>query len=183
MITVQIWTDGAITGNGKAESVGAWAAILQMAGREKIITGVKHSTTNNEMELMAIYEALKALNPEHAQSTIYQLYSDSEYCVKAFQYRAARYEFDGWQLKPNINLIRAIYELNKTFNVQFHSIPREDNERADAFAKAAKEEELIRIGWVKKPSKQTKARSKGSVQNNAGVVDGGSGQVSGEIPV
>lgn len=53
---VVIYTDGACQ-----STVGGWAAILLFSGIEKVLTGGMPSTTNNQMELMAIYQALKAL--------------------------------------------------------------------------------------------------------------------------
>ena len=55
---VQIWTDGACSGNpGK----GGWGAILCYGDVEKEIAGGEKLTTNNRMELMAAISALEAL--------------------------------------------------------------------------------------------------------------------------
>ncbi len=58
MQNVIIYTDGACKGNpGK----GGWAAILKCGDVVKEICGGRTHTTNNEMELVAIMEAIEAL--------------------------------------------------------------------------------------------------------------------------
>ena len=56
MKKVQIFADGACLGNPGA---GGWCAILRYKNKEKIIKGSKKQTTNNEMELTAVLEAIK----------------------------------------------------------------------------------------------------------------------------
>ena len=58
MASVTIYTDGACSGN---PGPGAWAAILTDGIHEKVVTGFKPETTNNEMEVVAVLEGLKAL--------------------------------------------------------------------------------------------------------------------------
>ena len=58
MKDIVLYTDGACSGNpGK----GGWAAILQYAGHEKVLSGGEVETTNNRMELMAVIKGLEAL--------------------------------------------------------------------------------------------------------------------------
>ena len=58
MKSVEIYTDGACSGNPGA---GGWGAILVYRGVEKELSGFEAQTTNNRMELTAVIEALKAL--------------------------------------------------------------------------------------------------------------------------
>ena len=53
---VEIWTDGACSGN---PGPGGWGAILRFGDREKEINGGEPLTTNNRMELMAAIMALE----------------------------------------------------------------------------------------------------------------------------
>ena len=77
MEKVTIYTDGACSGN---PGPGGWGAILMYQGNKKEISGGKKNTTNNEMELTAVIEALKMLKfPCQVD-----LYSDSAYVVNAF---------------------------------------------------------------------------------------------------
>ena len=77
MEKVTIYTDGACSGN---PGPGGWGAILMYQGNKKEISGGKKNTTNNEMELTAVIQALKMLKfPCQVD-----LYSDSAYVVNAF---------------------------------------------------------------------------------------------------
>ena len=76
MKKVQIYTDGARTGNpGK----GGFGAILIYNGTEKKISRGYRKTTNNRMELMAAVESLKLLK----EPCEVELYSDSKYLTDA----------------------------------------------------------------------------------------------------
>jgi ribonuclease HI len=58
MSTVDIWTDGACSGN---PGPGGWGAILVAGEHRKEILGGEKDTTNNRMELLAAISALEAL--------------------------------------------------------------------------------------------------------------------------
>ena len=58
MDTVEIFTDGACSGN---PGPGGWGAILRYKGVEKELFGGEADTTNNRMEMMAAISALEAL--------------------------------------------------------------------------------------------------------------------------
>lgn len=58
MIRVEIFTDGACSGNPGA---GGWGVLLRHRDTEKELSGAEAETTNNRMELTAVIEALKAL--------------------------------------------------------------------------------------------------------------------------
>jgi len=53
-----IYTDGACSGN---PGVGGWGAILMFKESEKKISGGSKDTTNNQMEIRAVIEALKII--------------------------------------------------------------------------------------------------------------------------
>lgn len=77
MKQVEIYTDGACSGNPGA---GGWGAVL-IYGEHKIeVSGYDESTTNNKMELTAALEALKKLK----EPCSVNLYSDSAYLINAF---------------------------------------------------------------------------------------------------
>ncbi|HMN73345.1 MAG TPA: ribonuclease HI [Rhodoblastus sp.] len=69
---VEIWTDGACSGN---PGPGGWGAILVFNGVEKELSGGEALTTNNRMELMAAISALEALTRPCAVN----LHTDSIY--------------------------------------------------------------------------------------------------------
>ena len=90
MKSVEIYTDGACKGN---PGPGGWGALLISAGREKEIFGGESLTTNNRMELMAVIEALRALN----QPCSVVLHLDSEYVRKGITEWVAGGKARGWR--------------------------------------------------------------------------------------
>ena len=72
MKKVQIFCDGSCLGN---PGNGGWAYILRYKEHEKKASGAKANTTNNQMELSAAINALKALK----ESCEVELFTDSSY--------------------------------------------------------------------------------------------------------
>ena len=101
MKTVEIYTDGACSGN---PGPGGWAAILLYMGHEKVLYGGERETTNNRMELTAVLTALEALK----EPCEVELYSDSKYVVDAIEKRwAESWRARGWirsDKKPALNV-------------------------------------------------------------------------------
>ena len=90
MNEVTIYTDGACSGNpGK----GGWGAILINAKETKYMSGSKQLTTNNQMELTATIEALKAiLKPSNIA-----LYTDSQYVKNGITSWIFNWKKNGWK--------------------------------------------------------------------------------------
>ena len=86
MKKVTLYTDGACSGN---PGRGGWGAVLLFGAFEKQMSGVNENTTNNQMELTAVIEGLKALK-EPCEVLVY---SDSAYVVNAFNNNW----IEGWQ--------------------------------------------------------------------------------------
>ncbi len=115
MNEITIYTDGACSGNpGK----GGWGAILIYAKEKKYMSGSKQLTTNNQMELTATIEALKAiLKPSNIA-----LYTDSQYVKNGITSWIFNWKKNGWKTankKPVANKDLWI-ELEKY--VDFHSV-------------------------------------------------------------
>ena len=74
---VDIYTDGACKGN---PGPGGWAAVLLVKDppAKKVIQGGQLQTTNNQMEIKAIIEGIKALK----MPSKVNIYSDSNYVVQ-----------------------------------------------------------------------------------------------------
>ena len=115
MNEVTIYTDGACSGNpGK----GGWGAILIYAKEKKHISGSKQLTTNNQMELTATIEALKAI----VKPSNIALYTDSQYVKNGITSWIFNWKKNGWKTankKPVANKDLWI-ELEKY--VDFHSV-------------------------------------------------------------
>ena len=115
MNEITIYTDGACSGNpGK----GGWGAILIDAKEEKYLSGSDKLTTNNQMELTATIEALKAI----IKSSNIALYTDSQYVKNGITSWIFNWKKNGWKTankKPVANKDLWI-ELDKY--VEFHSV-------------------------------------------------------------
>ena len=115
MNDVTIYTDGACSGNpGK----GGWGAILIYAKEKKYMSGSKQLTTNNQMELTATIEALKAIS----KPSNIALYTDSQYVKNGITSWIFNWKKNGWKTankKPVANKDLWI-ELEKY--VDFHSV-------------------------------------------------------------
>jgi ribonuclease HI len=75
MSQVEIWTDGACSGN---PGPGGWGAVCRFQDHEKEISGAEPDTTNNRMEMQAVIEALRGLK----FPCDITLYTDSTYVLK-----------------------------------------------------------------------------------------------------
>ena len=140
MEKVTIYTDGACSGN---PGPGGWGAILMYQGNKKEISGGKKNTTNNEMELTAVIEALKMLKfPCQVD-----LYSDSAYVVNAFlQNWIGNWVKNNWRTSSkepvkNQELWKELYKLTKIHQVKFIKVKghsdNEFNNRCDELARNA----------------------------------------------
>lgn len=136
---VEIWTDGACSGN---PGPGGFGAILQYQGKRKELSAAYRRTTNNRMELMGVIAALNALKDKcHVI-----LHSDSKYIVEAMQQGwPLAWQKRGWRKKDgpakNPDLWEQILELCDKHEVEFTWLKghagHEENERCDELARRA----------------------------------------------
>ena len=118
MKKVEVYTDGACTGNpGK----GGYGAVLIYNGKEKRIKKGYRKTTNNRMELLAAIEALNLLK-EPCEVT---LYSDSKYLIDAINKNwLSSWQKNNWKKADkkavlNVDLWKSLVELIKVHNINF----------------------------------------------------------------
>ncbi len=133
---VQIWTDGACSGN---PGPGGWGALLAWNGREKELSGGARETTNNRMELTAAIEALAALT----KSSAVDFYTDSTYVRGGVTAWIAGWKRNGWRTadkKPvkNVDLWQRLDALRDQHHITWHWVRghagTHGNERADQLA-------------------------------------------------
>ncbi len=136
---VEIFTDGACSGN---PGPGGWGAILRYKDVEKELNGFAPNTTNNQMELMAAIEALKALK----KPCIVHLTTDSQYVKNGIQNWIFNWKKNNWKTsnkKPvkNQELWQALDAQASRHDITWHWVKghneHPENERADALARAA----------------------------------------------
>ncbi len=136
---IEIWTDGACSGN---PGPGGWGAVLVYGATEKELSGAEPETTNNRMELMAAIAALNALKrPCHVV-----LHTDSQYVKGGITGWIFGWKKNGWRTadkKPvkNTDLWQALDEAIARHEVEWRWVKghagNANNERADELARAA----------------------------------------------
>ncbi len=95
MTTVNLYTDGACSGNQSATNAGGWGAILESGGKTKDLCGGEANTTNNRMELTGLLEGLRALK---RMNITLNVYSDSAYIVNCFHQKwYVNWQRNGWK--------------------------------------------------------------------------------------
>lgn len=159
-MTYNFYTDGAATikkVNGEyVREAGGWGAVLLVNDYPMWADcGHADNTTNNEMELTAIVEALSYYGHNYfASGDTINIYSDSAYCINIFTQWIEGWKRNSWtrgkKHEPiqNVTIIKNIYDyiqsLKKDFievnfiKVKGHS-GEKYNEYADQLAVAAKQ--------------------------------------------
>jgi ribonuclease HI len=137
--TVDIWTDGACSGN---PGPGGWGAVLHYGGAEKELSGAEASTTNNRMELMAAIQALNALK----RASKVRLHTDSKYVMDGVTKWIHGWKKNGWKTADkksvkNEDLWKLLDEANARHEVTWKWVKghadNEMNNRADELARNA----------------------------------------------
>ncbi|MBX7228570.1 MAG: ribonuclease HI [Burkholderiaceae bacterium] len=133
---VEAYTDGACKGN---PGTGGWGVLLKYGNIEKELFGGAAQTTNNQMELIAVIEALKALK-RPCEVTVWV---DSTYVLKGMTEWLPAWKARGWRTvdkKPvkNVELWQALEKEVARHQVKWQWVRghagHSGNERADALA-------------------------------------------------
>jgi ribonuclease HI len=134
---IEIWTDGACSGN---PGPGGWGALIRENGQTREMKGGEPATTNNRMELLAAISALEAL----PAGTTADLYTDSEYVKGGITAWIKNWKKNGWKTrdkKPvkNQELWQRLETAANAHKVQWHWLRGHtghvENERADELAR------------------------------------------------
>ena len=161
-----IFTDGACSGNGKANNSGGFGVVVMDNYETYVIDAYSkrnNDTTNNREELKAIlytflnYGVRPPVNG-FSQVDIPTVYSDSAYCVNAFNTWMFSWANNGWvksdkKIPENLDLIQAYYDwYQKGYRINLEKIKGHagylGNELADALASGREtvEEVLSKYG-------------------------------------
>jgi len=136
MKTVNIYTDGACRGN---PGVGGWGVLIEYGDVRKEYFGGELNTTNNQMELKAAIEGLKALK----EPCIVSLTTDSKYVMQGITSWIDNWKKNNWKnsSKKDVKNKELWVELDKY--VEIHDVKwlwvkghsgHEQNEIADQLA-------------------------------------------------
>jgi ribonuclease HI len=134
---IEIWTDGACSGN---PGPGGWGALIRENGKTRELKGGEAATTNNRMELLAAISALESL-PAGATA---DLHTDSQYVRDGVTKWMANWKKNGWRTsdrKPvkNKELWERLERAAAVHEVKWHWLRghagHAENERADELAR------------------------------------------------
>lgn len=135
---VDIWTDGACSGN---PGPGGWGALMISGRHEKELSGGEALTTNNRMELIAAIRALEALK----KPSVVHLHTDSNYLREGITSWLRNWKRRGWRTadnKPvkNVELWQELESVLGEHEIVWHWVKGHagdpGNERADELARA-----------------------------------------------
>lgn len=135
----KIFCDGACAGN---PGPGGWGCIVEMDGTRHEYSGGRARTTNNQMELQALIEALKTV----PVGTRVQIVTDSEYVSKGITSWLRGWIRNGWKTasKQPVKNREQWQELNDLLGARPHRVEwvrghagHPENERCDELARAA----------------------------------------------
>ena len=144
MKCINIYTDGACSGNQYDENIGGWGAILEYGEHQKELWGGEVNTTNNRMEMTALLEALKSLTQD---DLTLKVFSDSSYLIECFTKKwYIKWQMNGWMTSSktpveNKELWEALLQqINRQKDIQFcrikgHLNPERKNEMEKWFKK------------------------------------------------
>jgi len=136
---IKIYTDGSCLSN---PGNGGWAAIINVNGEIKKISGNEKNTTNNRMELMAPINALKNINSKDP----IEIFTDSKYVKNGITEWINTWVLNNWKTskKENVknkDLWLELHKLNQSLNVKWNWVKAHAgdplNEEVDMLAKKA----------------------------------------------
>ena len=133
---IKMYTDGACKGN---PGIGGWGVFIQRDNDQSDLHGFDLKTTNNRMELKAVIEGLKNINPK----TNVTIITDSQYVKNGINQWIFNWKKNGWKTaakKPvkNIDLWKELDGLVENHSVDWEWVKGHSgnpgNERADQLA-------------------------------------------------
>jgi len=132
MKQVSLFSDGSSLGN---PGFGGYCAILKFKNSEKIIKGARENVTNNQMELLAVIEGLKALK----EPCKVEIISDSTYVVNGINEWLKNWQKRDFAKVKNPNMWREYVNVAKKHKifatwVRGHN-GHEENEICDELAR------------------------------------------------
>ena len=136
---IKIYTDGSCMSN---PGNGGWAAIININGKIKKISGNEKNTTNNRMELIAPINALKNINSKDP----IEIFTDSKYVKNGITEWINTWVLNNWKTSKkedvkNKDLWLELHKLNQSLSVKWNWVKAHAgdplNEEVDMLAKKA----------------------------------------------
>lgn len=145
---LELWTDGSCKNNGKKNAYGGWAYVV--VKDNQIISkryGSQLNTTNNQMEMKAVIEALKYANLNTDFDEKIEILCDSAYVVNCFIEKwYIKWRRNNWIGVKNPELWKEMLDLYESFgdNIKFTKVKGHkgiiNNEICDMLANKGAEE-------------------------------------------
>lgn len=87
---IKLYTDGACKGN---PGIGGWGVLVKTENEQRELSGFSENTTNNRMELLAVIEGLKFIEPN--MEII--ITTDSQYVKNGINQWIINWKRNGWK--------------------------------------------------------------------------------------
>lgn len=135
---LHIYTDGSAIGSNPGR--GGWAAVLVWNGIIKEISGNSRIATNNQMEILAVIEGLKAVK----RPVPIIVYSDSKYVIDGITKWIYNWYKTNFKNVANASLWKELGQLRRQHRITFKWVKghadNEYNNRCDFLARKAARE-------------------------------------------
>lgn len=120
---IEIYTDGSCH---TQHCIGAWVAIIFVAGQKTILSGQELDTTHNRMEIKAVIKAIEYVNQLNIKKSPITIITDSQY-VKDLQGKAQKFTAQKFKTKKgsaisNADLVKELLVLINFIAVEFVKI-------------------------------------------------------------
>jgi len=138
MKQVHLYSDGSSLGN---PGFGGYCSILKYGKHQKIIKGSFKNVTNNQMELKAVIEGLKALK-EPCEVIIT---SDSNYVVKAINEWLKNWVKKNFKGVKNPDLWREFLEVSAPHKLKANWVKGHDGHKENELCDTIAKEEATRL--------------------------------------
>ena len=136
MKKIYLFSDGSSLGN---PGFGGYCGILRYGDSEKVVSGSVPNATNNQMELLAVIESLRAIKEPCEVHVV----SDSSYVVKGINEWLVGWEKRNFAKVKNPNMWRDYLSVAKTHKVTAEWVKghagHEENEKCDQIARGEAE--------------------------------------------
>ncbi len=126
---IEVYTDGSCHTEYK---IGAWAAIIFIAGKEIVLKNIEKDTTNQRMELSAVLNVLDYIKNNKLDDSKIVIYTDSQYVV-GIEGRIEKFKSQNYKTKKsepirNEDLVRQLVSFIENGNINFVKVKAHQKE-------------------------------------------------------